>query len=148
MKKRLFGLILAAAFCVLFFAGCANRIDYSLPSNPTAFNTGTFVNPNDEDDAYQSIEYNGRTYVCYGTIKGKLDGNDVGECLGYIVQDGVKDENARVFKLTDDADGNYLVNIYVGGIMDQPIFYRAVDTAGKDIYTPKYIYDLGYDFWR
>ena len=32
--------------------------------------------------------------------------------------------------------------------MAQQAFYRAVDTAGRDIPTPDYIEDLGYAFWE
>lgn len=37
---------------------------------------------------------------------------------------------------------------YVGGIMDQPTFFRNVDTVGQNINTPDYIDSLGYDFWE
>ncbi len=127
--------------------GCS-RIDYSLPKAPIEFSTGTFVNQNDPDDSYQSIDYNGRTYIPYGTLQGRITGKDVGACLGFIVQNGIKDENSRVYLLTEDPDANFLVNFYIGGIMDQPMFYRALDTTGRPIPTPSFINDLGYEYWK
>ena len=139
--------LIAFILILTLLTGCS-RIDYSLPEDPIEFHTGTFVDPNDPDDAYQSIEYNGRTYIPYGTLKGHITGKDVGACLGYIVQDGVKDENARIYLLAEDPDANYLMDYYVGGIMDQPMFYRALDTTGQPIHTPSFIDDLGYEYWK
>jgi len=34
------------------------------------------------------------------------------------------------------------------GWMSQPMFYRAVDTKGKDVYTPDYIDSLDYEYWK
>ena len=147
MKKRLIGAMLAT-IAVLAIAGCGKKADYSLPDNPIAFETGTYVNPGDEEDAYTSIEYNGRTYIGYGTIKGNIRANEVGDCLGYIVQDGTKLEDSRVFLLADDTDANYLGRFDTVGVMNQPDFYRAIDTVGQVVNTPAYIDDLGYDFWK
>ena len=146
MKKSI-----TTAFCIavaLLLTGCGRRIDYELPVNPIEFHTGTFVNPADPDDTCQSIEYNGRTYIGYGTLKGSIDGNDVGQCLGYIVQDGVVMKDVRVFLLKADIDANYLVQLVSGGFMDQPVFFRALDTRGKTIDTPPYIERLEYPYWE
>ena len=145
MKKSI-----TTAFCIavaLLLTGCGRRIDYELPVNPIEFHTGTFVNPADPDDTCQSIEYNGRTYIGYGTLKGSID-DDVGQCLGYIVQDGVVMKDVRVFLLKADIDANYLVQLVSGGMMDQPVFYRAIDSRGKKIFTPKYIEGLDYNYWK
>jgi hypothetical protein len=32
-------------------------------------------------------------------------------------------------------------------LMNQPTFYRAIDTEGRIIDTPTYIDSLGYEFW-
>ena len=141
-------IIALALFMILTLAGCGSRIDYSLPANPMEFNTGTYVNPNDPDDSYISIEYSGRTYIPYGTINGIVPKDGMGDCLGYIVQDDTKMEDSRVFLLTGDVDANYLGRFETEGVMNQPNFFRAVDTVGQDITTPKYIEDLGYDFWK
>jgi len=58
-------------------------IDYELPADATAFNTGTFINPDNKDDTYQSIEYGGRTYIPYGILKKGIDSDDTGRCLEY-----------------------------------------------------------------
>jgi len=128
--------------------GCGNGINYDLPDEPIKFNTQTFVSPADKDDTYSAIKYNDRLYIPYGTLGNTLKGEDVGECLGYIVQDGVADENTRVYVLTADKDLNYLALINTEGFMDQTIFYRAEDTRGKDTDTPSYIESLDYDLWR
>lgn len=135
-------------FATLIFAGCGSRIDYSLPDNPIEFNTGTFVNPDKPDDEQISIEYNGRTYIVYGTINGIVPKDEMGDCLGYIVQDGVKMETSRIFLLAGDPDANYLGRFETEGVMSQPDFFRAIDTVGKDITTPAYIDDLGYKYWN
>jgi len=146
--KKYNTIIALAGFTLLMLAGCGSRIDYSLPANLIEFNTGTFVNPNDPDDKYLSIEYNGRTYIPYGTIKGIVPKEEMGDCLGYIVQDGTKMEDVRVFLLAGDPDANYLERFETQGVMSQPDFFRAIDTVGQDINTPAYIDDLGYHFWE
>ena len=150
MKNRV-----TTAFCIAFtllliLAGCGKRIDFELPKNPIEFHTGTFVNPADSDDTYQSFEYNGRTYIGYGTLKGSIDGNDVGQCLGYIILDGVAVKDVRIFLLNADPDANYLylVQIFPDSFMNQPFFLRAFDTRGKTIDTPPYIDKLDYPFWK
>lgn len=37
---------------------------------------------------------------------------------------------------------------YVDGIMNQPDFWRAIDTRGMVIDTPDYIDSLGYSYWE
>ena len=107
-----------------------------------------YVNPDDPDDGYMSIEYKDRIYIPYGVLDGKLGGTDVGECLGYIVQDGEVVESSRVFTLSQDPDYNFLVDLNAEGFMDVPMFYRAIDTKGQDIDIPGYIYDQGYEVWK
>lgn len=138
-------------FCIaaaLVLTGCGKRIDHELPEKPIEFHTGTFVNPADPDDTYQSIEYGGRTYIGYGTLKNSIDGNDVGKCLGYVVQDGVFMKKVRIFPLNADPGANYLVRIFTDGFMNQPFFFRAIDTRGKTIDTPPYIDPLIYSYWK
>ena len=136
------------ALAMLIMTGCGNNINYELPDKPEKFSTQTFISPEDKDDSYIAIEYNGRKYIPYGTLKGKLKGEDVGECLGYIVQDGTEDRNTRIYLLTADENSDYLAEINTEGFMEQPLFLRAEDTKGKNEDTPSYIKDLGYDFWR
>lgn len=138
----------AAMVLLLLLAGCGRRIDCELPVKPIEFHTGTFVNPADPDDTYQSIEYDGRTYIAYGTIRRRIDGDDVGKCLGYIIQDGVILKDTRIFLLNADPDANYLVSIDSEGLMEQPVFFRALDSKDKRIGTPQYIDDLEYSYWK
>ena len=135
-------LLALAAFTLTACGG----IDRSLPEDPIAFYTNTFANPADAEDTYASIEYDGRTYIPYGTLKNRIAGKDVGPCLGYVVQDGVPMEDVRVFPLTADPENNFLMET-TEGFMDQPFFLRAVDTRGKEILVPGYIDSLSYDFW-
>ena len=148
MKKLFTPAVSIASAMLLVLTGCGKRINDELPENPIEFHTGAFVNPADPDDTYQSIEYNQRTYIGYGTLKNTIHGYDVGKCLGYIVQDGVPMKDVRVFLLNADIDENYLVQLVSGGIMDQPVFYRAIDSRGKKIFTPKYIEGLDYNYWK
>lgn len=145
--KRL--LLVAFIGLTVFMAwGCGNGINYELPDEPIKFSTQTFVSPVDKNDTYSAIKYNDRLYIPYGTLDKTLKGDDVGACLGYIVQDGVADKNTRVYVLTADKDVNYLAEINTEGFMDQPIFFRAEDTIGKNIDTPSYIHSLNYGVWR
>ena len=143
--KRL--LLVAVIGLTVFMAwGCGNGINYELPDEPIKFSTQTFVSPVDKNDTYSAIKYNDRLYIPYGTLDKTLKGDDVGECLGYIVQDGVEDKGARIYLLT--ATDDYLAEIFINAGMQQPIFFRAEDTIGKNIDTPSYIDSLNYDIWR
>lgn len=136
-KRFAFALLLAAVLCLV--TGC-KRIDDSLPENPAVFYNETFINPADRNDTYYAVRYQDRIYIPYGKpAKGGVDGEDVGSCLGYQVQDGAEDQNMRFFTLAGDEDTDFLMRKYIGGIMEQPVFFRAVDTKGKDITVPAYI---------
>ena len=142
--KQLLSLLLAALL-LLGLAGCGSPVNYDLPAEPIEFRTAEFTNPDDPEDGYLAIEYKGRSYIPYGT--GSVGGKDVGPCLGYIVQEGEVRDGDRIFPLTADPAENYLAERSVGGFMDQPIFYRATDTRGRDIDTPRFIQSLEYGFW-
>lgn len=143
-------LIATIAITVLMATGCGSRDYPALPANPIEFHTSVFENPqNDSEEAtFSSIEYSGRTYILYGTVKGRLKKSDIESCLGYIVQDGETLEDIRIYRLTADPDDNYLVECTMEGEMEQPHFLRAVDTVGEDIETPLFIDDMGYEFWQ
>ena len=140
--------LLLLLFTLLFaLCGCG-RGDLSLPEDPIAFQNGTFVNPDDPEDDYLSIEWNDRTYIPYGGWNGTLRARDIAACLGYLVQDGVPLEDTRICLLTADPDGNYLINTSTNTFMNPPMVFRAIDTVGKAIERPNDIYDLGYDYWK
>ena len=85
----------------------------------------------------------------YGKIGKTLHENDIDVCVGYLVQDGEKDTNQRVYTLVDDTEHNYLMDYYVASdFMNQPVFWRAIDTKGKEIVTPEFIDSLEYSYWR
>lgn len=121
-----------------------------------AFHMGEYIDKSDDDAMYGTIEYNGRTYMPYGTLKHSLKRKDIRACIGYIVQDdnssSVVDENdkdTRVYTLAEDADENYLMIYYIGTtFMNQPDFWRAVDTKNNEIDSPSYIESLDYGFWE
>jgi len=136
MKKSIF-IALFLCLILLALAGCAKRIDYSLPDDPVEFIADTFTNPADENDEHLSLEYNGRVYILYGKLKSSIDGNDVGKCVGYYVQDGRKMEDVRFFLLADDENAIFLVSMDTAGVMNQLDFFRAVDTKEKNIDIPE-----------
>lgn len=147
MKKTL-PLALLLGISAITLTGCGKRINYDLPADPISFNTTDFTNPANKEDTYRSMELNGRTYLPYGTVKTSINGDDIGKCIGYIVQDDTEMKDVRVFLLNQDSDTNYLAEIEIKGEMSQPTFWRATDTAGKSISTPDYIESLEYDYWK
>jgi len=127
-----------------------------LSGDAIAFHTTEFIDVNDDEAGYLMIEYNGRKYIPYGTLKGMIKGKDIDKCIGYIVQDenssSIVDENnkdTRVYTLTDDNEHNFLMEYYIGTtLMNQPSFYRAMDIRGKNINVPSYINSLNYHYWE
>jgi hypothetical protein len=147
MKLSKLGVLLIPA--TLMMCGCQRGsygINYDLPDDPKAFVMEKYINPSDKDDGYETLVYNGRRFIPYGTTGRSINGDDVGACLGYIVQDGVEDKGARIYLLT--ATDDYLAEIFINAGMQQPIFFRAEDTIGKNIDTPSYIHSLNYGVWR
>lgn len=110
---------------------------------------GHYTDRNDDDAEYGTIEYAGRLYMLYGTIGKTVRDKDVEACIGYLIQDGEADTDERVYTLKDDPDRNYLMQYYIGTtLMNQPVFWRAVDTRGQEIHTPAYIMSLSYAYWE
>lgn len=145
MKKTISILLIVSLLAVL--AGCGRQMVPALPENAAEFILGDYVNPMDTEDGYTAISYNGRIYAYYGTVSRSLRAADLGPCLGYTVQDGERQDD-RICLLAADPEANYLVRIPVDGFMDQPDFFRALDTAGKAIDTPDYIKSLDYSIWE
>lgn len=140
---------------IVCMAGYGIVGNQALPEAPIAFHTTSFTDIAD-DSGYLVIEYKGRKYMPYGTIKRRIKENDIDECIGYLFQDenvtSIPDENntdTRIYTLAEDKDNNFLMDYYIGTIlMNQPNFWRAVDTKGKDIFIPDCIDSLGYDYWK
>ena len=146
MKKTiplLLILLLAAAL-----AGCGGRLDPALPEDATAFECFDYVNPQDPEDGYLALEYQGRTYLPYGTLGTRLRSADLGSCLGYPVQEGQAQTDVRLCLLAADPQANFLAELFPKAVMQQPVFYRALDSAGKPIEIPAYIESLDYSIWE
>ena len=56
----------------------------ALPDPPVKFTQQEYCNPDNPEDGYMAVEYNGRLYVPYGTLKGMITPKNVKECIGYI----------------------------------------------------------------
>lgn len=58
-------------------------------------------------------------------------------------------KNTRIYTFIDDKGNNFLMEYYIGtDLMNQPIFYRAIDTKNKDINIPKFFGSLDYNYWK
>ena len=145
MKKALFTI---AVSTLLMTSGCGSSIDYTLPDEPIPFVTGSFVDTADDNAGYMTITYQGRTYIPYGTQKSSITADDLGSCLGYIVQDGKTIDDSRIYLLADDPDADYLVYMSTEGIMNPTIFFRAMDTKGQNISVPDFIEPPDDGYWK
>ena len=139
--------------CGVLLSGCRLFDDSqkfgALPDPPVRFTQQEYCSPDNPDDGYMAVEYRGRLYVPYGTLKGIIKPKDVKDCIGYIFREEYPDDtNAHLHTLADDPEVNFLMDYYVNGEMEQPDFYRAIDTVGKDIRIPEYIESLEYDIWK
>lgn len=138
--KRLFAVLLL--ICVLMLGGCGKSVIYDMPDGVQEIETCDYKNPDDPEDGYCAIEYNGRIYAPYGTQGKTIKDSMIEKCIGYT--DG--DTNCRVYTLSGTDD--YIADYYVNGEMEQFHFSRAVDTVGKEIETPDYIISLDYELWK
>ena len=149
MMRKAAVLGLLAAVITVFLAGCGGPRYPELPADAAAFEMGAYIDEADDDAGYGVIEYEGRTYMPYGTICRTVQAKDVAACIGYIVQDGEPLPDTRIYTLAGDPAHHYLMEYYVGTtLMNQPIFWRATDTWGQEIPTPAYIDGLDYGYWQ
>ena len=110
----------------------------------------------DDNAEYLVLEYSGRKYMPYGTIKRSIKESDIDKCIGYLFQDEIvtsmPDENntdTRIYSLREDNDNNFLMEYYIKtNLMNPPTFWRAIDTKEKDIVIPNCIDSLEYDYWK
>jgi uncharacterized membrane protein len=139
--------IIILLICILRLTGLGVKYP-ELNDDAIAFNMEEYVDESNDDDSYGTIEYKGRTYIPYGTLKHSIKTNDINECIGYIIQDE-NNKNWRIYTLTEDSNNNYLMVYDIEtNLMNQPDFYRAIDTKGENIDTPSYIDPLDYNFWN
>lgn len=154
MKKRL---TVACMILLFLFAltGCVKTSLPDLPDDAIAFELGSFDDVEHDHMLFGTIEYNGRTYIAYGTTNRSYKPSRVEACAGYIIRDensssvtDLDNTDRRVYTLTADAEQNFLME-YDDTIklMNQPTFYRAIDTKGKAVDIPDCIDPLGYEFW-
>lgn len=134
-------------FISLLVCGCAGMYGTVLPSNPIAFSSFQVTDSKNTYDKYDSIEYNGRIYVPFGTVKSTLKKSEIDQCLGYL-DFGTGPNNIHICTLTADPNNDFLVRVYGYDPTEKPRFYRASDTYHQQIKIPAYIVDLGYDYWK
>jgi hypothetical protein len=154
MKKLL--IVLVTITLLVGMSACSQSKYPELNTDAIAFYEDSYVDVNDDDAEYATIEYEGRTYLLYGTSNSSFQTKDVERCIGYIVQDenGASsseegDTDTRVYTLAGDVECNYLM-VYDSGstLMNQPAFMRAIDTVHKEISVPEYIGSLEYSIWK
>lgn len=97
--------------------------------------------PETESGGCRGVIVNGRSYAFFGTQNGRITDKQLERCVGWVGGD----TNDRIYTLRDTDD--FIAEYYVGGMMEQLHFYRALDTAGEQIPVPDYITDLEYEFW-
>ena len=140
---------------ILLFAGCSPKYP-DLEEDAIGFKTSSYIDYDNDGDSSLTFEYNNRVYMPYGTIRRSVRRKDIDKCIGYIIQDerssSIVDPNnkdTRIYTLVEDKDNNFLMEYYIGTtLMNQPIFYRAIDTRGKKIDIPNYIDSLNYSYWK
>lgn len=151
MKKVLLILLISVLFTI---TGCTSKLP-DLDKNYTVIEPKTKITTKDEE-TFIFFDYNGRSYIPYGTTNNYFNYNKVKKCIGYILQTDIvtsnhdiNDNTVRVYTLKGDKNNDYLMVYYIGTtLMNQPDFYRAIDTKNIDIKTPKYIESLNYDYWK
>lgn len=154
MNKKL-AVIAVLIICLTALSGCTKKSLPDLPSDAVAFQMGTFIDEAHDDASFATIEYNGRIYIPYGTTNNKYGRNCVEACVGYIIQDehsssvtDLDNMDRRIYTLSGDSNHNFLMDFDdTVKLMNQPTFFRAIDTIGKEIEIPDCIDPLGYEFW-
>ena len=109
MNKRI---LFIPLLILIFTLGGCGRVNYpALPDEPIAFEMGTFEDTEHDSARFGTLEYNGRTYLGYGTIRNAFKRDDVDSCIGYIVMDENSSSNpdpnninVRVYTLMGDTD--------------------------------------------
>lgn len=145
-----------AIVLVLALNGCGKNNYPELPDHAAAFEMGIFEDTEHDAALFGTLEYSGRVYIGYGTSNSAFRSSDVDQCIGYVVMDenstsnpDPNDKSIRVYTLHGDDDHNFLMEYdNASGLMNQPSFWRAIDTKGKAMDIPNYIDALEYDYWK
>ena len=148
-------IVLLVIITTFGLTGCGMKYP-ELEKDAIGFQMSSYVDESNDDDGYLTFEYNGRTYMPYGIQKGLLKEKDLDKCIGYIIQDensstvlDLDNKDTRIYTLSDDKDNDFLMEYYIAtNLMNDPIFYRAIDTKDKDIHIPSIIESLGYSYWE
>lgn len=154
MKKKAIG-VCVIIIGLSLMSGSSKKTLPDLPSDAVAFEVGSFVDQGNDAASFITIEYNGRTYIQFGTRNNKYKQSCVDSCVGYLVQNehlssvvDLSNTNWRIYTLSVDPKHNFLMDFDDSvELMNQPVFWRAVDTNGKDIEIPDYIDSFSDAFW-
>ena len=151
MKKKVLTLLMIGMLSLLF-TGCVDFPELDENAKCFDFSVIAYTSPEGYSEGIQTIEYNGRQYGFFGTLKNMISPMDVDKCVGYInndINEAGANTDTRIYTLVDDPDNNYLLEYYIADTeMNQPTFLRAIDTNGMEIDTPRYIERLEYDYWK
>ena len=93
-------------------------------------------------------ELDGSRYL--SRVARELDAEAILDFLGgdeEILSRWQEDYSNMICLLAADPAANYLVELFPEAVMQQPVFYRALDTAGREINTPDWITPLEYGIW-
>jgi hypothetical protein len=142
IKNGLIGMLIGVC---LLLSGCGNAVNIDIPDTAIALsdqNENTYINPNDSEDSYRSVEINGVIYIPYGTQGKSMTNKEIGACIAY----SESDSRERFYAVNGNTD--FIANYYVDSEMQQFDFWRSVDTLGKEREVPDFIEDLGYEIWK
>ena len=109
MKKRLRTFLLMAV--ILMMAGCGNS-----NSGEELADMATL-----SEDGYTAIVWDENIYVPYCAIQK----NNCGQQIGFV--DG--DKNDRVYEYEGYSTGEWIINMYESGLMDNAMLYREINVA-------------------
>ena len=154
--KKIITAIFAIIICLFTMTGCMEKSLPDLPKDAIEFDMGTFHDSEHDDALFGSIEYSGRVYIPYGTINNRYNQSYIDSCIGYIIQNehsssviDPDNTNRRIYTLSGDSEQNFLMDFDdTIKLMNQPTFFRALDTKGVEIDIPSCIDSLGYEFWE
>ena len=130
-KKIIIGIIVAAVLFVSIEGTLRDRKINDMPNTAVPAEFVEFQSELYPDITLTAIEYNGRLYADYGCETRPLLSWEIGECIAF------HNDSRRFYTLTGTDD--YIADIYMGFVVHEAVFYRALDTNGKDIKTPMYI---------
>ncbi len=130
-RKIIIGVLVAAALFSMVEATLRNKKINDLPDTAAPVEFSTFYLARYPSEKFEAIKYNGREYAYYGYESRPLLSWEIGECFAY------HEDSRRFYTLTGTDD--YIADIYMDYAVHEAVFYRALDTIGKDIKTPGYI---------